>query len=202
MAEIVGEMLKDTLEVFRHQDLQLLAKIEARDDQVDILNREIRFYLARMGQDLMSPEQAEKQMTLITLTADLETVGDIINRNILAMGRKKISQGLWFSEDGWLEVEDFFHKVIENFELAVAAFSTGDEELARKVQRHRIRLADIEDKLKQAHISRLHKGLKESLDTSSIHLDLLAAMRRINELLSNMADAVVRERDPARTESE
>ncbi|MBS2027269.1 MAG: Na/Pi cotransporter family protein [Deltaproteobacteria bacterium] len=197
MAEIVGEMLKDSLEVFRHQDLQLLAKVEARDDQVDILNREIRFYLARMGQDMMSPEQAEKQMTLITLTADLESVGDILNRNLLAMGRKKISQGLWFSEDGWKEIEDFFFKVIENFELAVAAFSTGDEELARKVQRHRVRLAEIEDKLKQAHIARLHKGLRESLDTSSIHLDLLAALRRINGLLSNMADAVVRERDPA-----
>ena len=198
MAEIVGEMLKDSLEVFRHQDLQLLAKVEARDDQVDILNREIRFYLARMGQDMMSPEQAEKQMTLITLTADLESVGDILNRNLLAMGRKKISQGLWFSEDGWKEIEDFFVKVIENFELAVAAFSTGDEELARKVQRHRVRLAEIEDKLKQAHIARLHKGLRESLDTSSIHLDLLAALRRINGLLSNMADAVVRERDPAK----
>ena len=197
MAEIVGEMLKDSLEVFRHQDLQLLAKVEARDDQVDILNREIRFYLARMGQDMMSPEQAEKQMTLITLTADLESVGDILNRNLLAMGRKKISQGLWFSEDGWKEIEDFFFKVIENFELAVAAFSTSDEELARKVQRHRVRLAEIEDKLKQAHIARLHKGLRESLDTSSIHLDLLAALRRINGLLSNMADAVVRERDPA-----
>lgn len=202
MAEIVGEMLKDSLEVFRHQDLQLLNKVEARDDQVDILNREIRFYLARMGQDLMSPEQAEKQMTLITLTADLETVGDIINRTILAMARKKIGQGLWFSEDGWKEIEDFFVKVIENFELAVAAFSTSDEELARKVQRHRVRLAEIEDKLKQAHIGRLHKGLRESLDTSSIHLDLLSALRRINALLSNMADAVVREKDPARAAAE
>ena len=93
------------------------------------------------------------------------------------VGRKKITQGLWFSEDGWKEIEDFFVKVIENFELAAAAFSTGDEELARKVQRHRLRLAEIEDKLKQTHISRLHKGLKESLDTSSIHLDLLAARR-------------------------
>jgi phosphate:Na+ symporter len=198
MAEIVGEMLKDSLEVFRHQDLQLLTKVEARDDQVDILNREIRFYLARMAQDLMSAEQAEKQMTLITLTADLESVGDLVNRNLLAMARKKISNGLWFSEDGWKEIEDFFVKVIENFELAVAAFSTSDEELARKVQRHRVRLADIEDKLKQTHIARLHKGLRESLDTSSIHLDLLAALRRVNGLLTNMADAVVRERDPAR----
>jgi len=198
MAEIVGEMLKDSLEVYRRQDLQLLARVEARDDQVDILNREIRFFLARMGQDLMSPEQAEKQMALITLTADLETVGDILNRNILAMAQKKISQGLWFSEEGWKEIEDFFVKVIENFELAVAAFSTSDEQLARKVQRHRVRLAEIEDRLKEAHIARLHKGLRESLDTSSIHLDLLTALRRVNAVLSNMADAVIRERDPAR----
>jgi len=202
MAEIVGEMLKDSLEVFRHQDLQLLAKVEARDDQVDILNREIRFYLARMAQDMMSGEQADKQMTLITLTADLESVGDLVNRNLLAMARKKISQGLWFSEDGWNEIEDFFVKVIENFELAVAAFSTSDEELARKVQRHRAALAEIEDKLKQTHIARLHKGLRESLETSSIHLDLLAALRRVNALLTNMADAVVRDSDPARVAAE
>lgn len=192
MAEIVGEMLKDSLEVYRHQDLELLTKVEARDDQVDILNREIRFYLARMGQDVMSPEQAERQMTLITLTADLESIGDVINRNLLALARKKISQGLWFSDDGWKEIEDFFAKVIENFDLAASAFSTGDEELARKVQRHQERLAEIEDRLKHTHIDRLHKGKRESLDTSSIHLDLLAHLRRINGLLSPMADAVVR----------
>jgi phosphate:Na+ symporter len=202
MAEIVGEMLKDTLQVFIHQDLQLLQKVEARDDQVDILNREIRFYLARMGQDSMSPEQAEKQMTLITLTADLESVGDLLNRAILVMARKKISQGLWFSEQGWREIEDFFVKVIENYELAVAAFSTSDEELARKVQRHRVRLGEIEDQLKHAHIARLHQGLKESLDTSSIHLDLLGALRRVNALLSNLADAVVRARTTPQTGAE
>ena len=75
------------------------------------------------------------------------------------------------------------------------AFSTSDEEIARKVLRHREKLLEIEDDLKENHIARLNQGLRESLETSSMHLDLLAYLRRINGYVGNMAQAVVRRRE-------
>jgi len=199
MCDIVGDMLKDSLKAFGETDLALIEELEARDDKVDILNREIRFFLASLGEENMTAEQAARQMTLITLTADMENAGDTINKNLLALARKKMAAGLQFSEEGLRDIACFHGKVVENFDLAMAAFSTGDEELARKVLRHRDNLVHIEAELKQKHICRLHLGLQETLDTSSIHLDVFSYLRRVNFLVSNLAEAVMASRYSGRT---
>ncbi|MFL5263871.1 MAG: Na/Pi cotransporter family protein [Anaeromyxobacteraceae bacterium] len=195
MADIVADMVKDCMRTFEQNDLDLAADIEARDDKVDILNREIRFYLARLGQEAMTPEQSERQMELISLANDIENVGDLVNRHVLALARKKVAHGLTFSREGWSEIRAFHEKVCENFDLALVAFSTADEEIARKVLRHREKLVEFEGELKEQHIARLNQGLRESLETSSVHLDLLAILRRINGYVGNMAAAVVRRRE-------
>lgn len=191
MCDLVGEMLRDCFKVIAKDDLELAERVEAQDDKVDILNREIRFYLARLGAEHMTPEQADRQLTLINLTADMENAGDTVNRGILSMARKKIQHGLQFSQEGLQDLALFHRMVVENFDLSVAAFSTGDEELARKVLRHRTNLKGVETQLKQKHIARLHQGLQESLDTSSIHLDLFSYLRRVNMLVSDLAEAVM-----------
>ncbi len=195
MADIVADMVKDCIRCFSENDLDLATDIEARDDKVDILNREIRFYLARLGQEALAREQARRQMALISLSNDVENVGDLVNRNVLALARKKVSHGLTFSREGWAEIASFHAKVCENFDLALVAFSGGDEEIARKVLRHREKLVQIEGELKERHIARLSRGLRESLETSGMHLDLLAYLRRINGYVGNMASAVVHARE-------
>lgn len=195
MADIVADMVKDCVRCFEENDLDLAAEIEARDDQVDILNREIRFYLARLGQEAMTREQADRQMELISLASDVENAGDLVNRNILALARKKAAHGLAFSKEGWSDIREFHGKVSENLDLALVAFSTSDEEIARKVLRHRQKLMDIEAELKEKHIARLNQGLRESLETSSVHLDLLALLRTVNLHMGNLAEAVVRRRE-------
>jgi phosphate:Na+ symporter len=191
MADIVRDMVKDSIRCFEADGLDLAADIEGRDDKVDILNREIRFYLAKLAQEAITPEQAQRQMDLISLAADLENVGDLVNKNVLAMARKKLAHGLAFSRDGWAEILSFHGMVCENFDLALVAFTTGDEELARKVLRHRVKLVEIETELKEKHIARLSQGLRESLETSSMHLDLLAYYRSINGYVCNLGTTVV-----------
>lgn len=198
MSDVVNLMLKDSMRAFEKGDLDLLADIEGRDDKADVLNREIRFYLARIGQEHMTPEQAARQLELITLTADMEGVGDIINKGIVALARKKVTHGLAFSDEGWRELSEVYQQVIQNFDTALASFATNDEALARKVLRDSEHLRQREAELRQTHIQRLHAGLRESLETSSIHLDLLGLLVRIDEIVSSMANVVCREREAER----
>ncbi len=200
MADIVGDMVKDSIRVLEQNDLDLAAEIEARDDKVDILNREIRFYLAKLGQEAMTPEQAERQMDLISLAADVENAGDLVNRNFLALARKKAVRGLAFSREGWAEIRDFHRRVCENLDLALVAFSTGDEEIARKVLRQHSKLVEAEVDLKERHIARLNQGLRESIETSSMHLDILAYLRTIDGYVADLAATVVRHRERSKGE--
>jgi phosphate:Na+ symporter len=192
MADIVNDILKDSLGTISRGDLDAISDIEARDDKVDILNREIRFYLAKITQGVLTREQADRQMELISLANDVENIGDVVTRNVLVIAKRKVSLGLAFSAQGREEIQEFHSKVCENFDLALIAYSTQDEEIARKVVRHRTTLLAIENTLKEKHIGRLAQGTRESIETSGMHLDLLAHLRQINGYIGNIADSVVR----------
>ena len=192
-ADIASDMLKDTITVFEKTDVDLLAAIESRDDRIDILNNEIKLYLAQLTQRDLAPEQAEQELELITLSNYIENAGDVITKNILPLAQKMISRGLLFSDEGWKEIRDLHQKVCENFDLAMAAYSTRDETLARKVLRHRNNFERIEAELRQAHLERLHQAVPETYETSAIHMDLITYLDRVNQHVCQLAASVIRD---------
>ena len=196
MADIVQDMLKQSIEVFKSNNTALMEKIEERDDDVDTLDREIKLYLTKLSQEGLTGEQARREMEIITFTNNLENIGDVIDKNLMELAKKKIKNQLSFSHKGLTEILEFHQKVMENFELGVSAFTSGDVELAHKLLRHKTRLGEIERDLRQAHINRLHLGLKESIDTSAIHLDVLTNLKRINSYIANIAYPIL-EREKA-----
>ncbi|MBI2500179.1 MAG: Na/Pi cotransporter family protein [Deltaproteobacteria bacterium] len=117
------------------------------------------------------------------MTSDFEEIGDIINKNILELAQKKIHKGRVFSGEGWKEIQDLHSKVLENFQLALSTLTTEDESLARKIVRHEKHLEELESRYREGHLQRLHRGIKEAFETSSIHLDLLSNFRRVNTKL-------------------
>ncbi|MCC7203204.1 MAG: Na/Pi cotransporter family protein [Nitrospirae bacterium] len=187
MAEIVHWMLRESINVFKNNDRDLLQRIEQRDDDVDLLDREIRFYLTRLAQSSLSPSQSRREFELIAITGNMENIGDIIDKNLMELAKKKIYHGVAFSEKGMEEITEFHNKVLENLDIVISAFTSHDKELAHKVVRHNARMGEIERDLRQAHINRLHMGLKESIDTSAIHLDILSNLKRINSHITNIA---------------
>ncbi len=193
MAEIAYTMFRNIIVVFEKQN-HLIEEIEEQDDKVDILDREIKLYLAKISQESLTPEQARMQLNLVAITTDLEEVCDITSKSILELAERMYHKGRHFSEEGWNELKDVHAKVQENFELMISLLTHEDEAMARKATRHEKQLAVIEDQYREAHLQRLHKGLKESIETSSIHLEILSHFRRINSKLTAMVKAIIPEK--------
>jgi phosphate:Na+ symporter len=140
----------------------------------------VKLYLARISQKVLTESQAEKEMRLHSFVSSLETIGDVVEKNILALAEKKIQERLIFSQEGWEEIQVYHQGVTENLKAAIAAFASGERKLINQVRLKVKELDREERRLKQTHIQRLHQGLKESIDTSAIHLDLLNNLQRIN----------------------
>ncbi|MFQ5464714.1 MAG: Na/Pi cotransporter family protein [Thermodesulfobacteriota bacterium] len=194
-ADLVAEMLKQSIRVFETNDTGLLERIEKRDDDVDLLDRETKLYLTRLSRESLSEEQARREIEVILFTDNMENIGDVIDKNLMELARKKIRGGLSFSGVGMDEIRTLHAKVLEDFELGVAAFSGSDPELARRLINHKEKFSAIERGFRQAHIARLHMGLRESIDTSSIHLDVLTNLKRINSFVTNIAYPIVERED-------
>ncbi len=191
IADIIQEMLEKSIDVFEKNDMALLEKLEDRDDDVDLLDREIKLYLTKLVRESLSEDQAKLELEILLFSDSMENIGDVIDKNLMDLARKKIKGGLAFSKDGMNEIHTLHQKIVENLELGIAAFAGNNRDLAQKLINHKMKISEMERELRQAHINRLHKGLKESIDTSSIHLDVLANLKRVNSLITNIAYPIV-----------
>ena len=195
IADIVEGMLQDSLAVFSRNDLEEAERVRARDQEVDALERQVKLYLARISQEELTEGQVKREMRLHSFVSSLEAIGDVVVKNILLLAEKKVQQGRYFSQSGWEEIQDYHCRVVENLQAAVAAFAGGEKPLIEKVKGRVEELDREERKLKQNHIRRLHQGLKESIDTSAIHLDLLSNLQRINSEIEKGLTAYHEDRD-------
>jgi phosphate:Na+ symporter len=193
MADVVQGMLRDAMTVFRSDSQELLENVEQRDDQVDYLEREIKLFLTRLGRETMSADLSRRAVALLTFNGNLENIGDIVDKNLMELARKKLYQGRRFSGAGEAEVIEFHALVAKNLERAIAAFAANDRTLAQEVLDQRPVVRQRERELRESHLARLRAGLSESLETSEIHLDVLTNLKRISSHVTALVFPILEE---------
>ncbi len=68
---------------------------------------------------------------------------------------------------------------------------TGDVEAARKLLREKSELRKAELEAADRHFERLREGRPESLETTSLHLDVLSDLKRIHSHICSVAYPVL-----------
>lgn len=187
------DLFKDSINMFHKNNLNqqdIIEKIETRDDKIDILEKAIRFYLAKLSQKMLSADQAKSQYILLNIADNLEEIGDIISKELVSLAKKKVTKNAVFSDEGWKQLTHFHEMVVSNFNLTISAIASPYPEVIQKIMRHQKVVYDLEQEYKQDHLNRLYKGLKETLETSSIHMDLLSNFRRVNGQLTYIAKII------------
>jgi phosphate:Na+ symporter len=189
MADIVLNMIKDSVHLFEVEDTNLVQSIKDRDNQVDFLYREIKMFLLDHANNSNTVVH-QNIMNMIMFISDLERAADSIDINIRTLAIKKHALKLEFSPQGLHEIQEMHAQVIKVASMGINAYDNPQMcELAIQLKRE---LTKLEITYRENHISRLNQGLRESINTSSIHLDLLSEYRRIASLLCNHAYATTK----------
>ncbi len=191
VGELVRGMLADVWRALKSDDLELAKHVSEMDDRVDQLDGDIKRFLTRaLSFDGDASDSAE-QMRQLRYLNELETIGDIIDKNISELVVKKARLHVDFTKEGWAELDDFHQKVSENLLIAETVFTTRDQKLAQSLMNHKDYIRTYERDLRDRHFARLKNRLEESHETSAIHLDLLTYLKRINSHVTHVAYAVI-----------
>ncbi len=191
MADIVLSMIKDSVHLFEIEDPVLIQSIKDRDNQVDFLYREIKMFLLHHANKSSTAVQ-QNIMNMIMFISDLERSADSIDINIRALAIKKHALKLEFSHEGLHEIQAMHAQVVKVASMGINAYDNSQMcEYAIQLKRE---LAKLEITYRENHILRLNRGLKETINTSSIHLDLLSEYRRIASLLCNHAYSTTKQK--------
>jgi phosphate:Na+ symporter len=187
MGDIVLDMLQRALPAIEGTDMAAVRDIEKADDSVDALHEAIKLYMIRASKADMGQEDSRRYVEILTFTTNLEHIGDIIDKNLMELAGKKIKKRYAFSPEGAAELRVFHGHVVDHMRLALNVFATRDVALARRLLREKTTVRIAEFEATDRHFSRLKEGRAQSIETSSIHLDIIRDLKRINSHLTSVA---------------
>lgn len=193
VGDLIEKMLLRTSEAFENNDLAKLNEISPLERRVDRLQQEVKVYLSRLGREGLSEENGRRSIIIIDYAINLEHIGDIIEKGLLPQVAKKASLGLKFSEDGYAELKRLFDLTIDNLRVAQSIFVTRDFNLARQLMEVKVEVRRMEKGSAERHLERLRDGRADSLQTSSLHLDMLRDLKRINAHIVSVAHPILDE---------
>jgi len=187
LADAVQDMLTGLLVTLKSNDFALAERLRARDDEIDRLYTAIKLYLTQVSRQELEAAESKRWADIMQFTINMEHVGDIIERMLIDVAEKKIQRGLSFSEAGMAEIEELHARLLGNLKLAVAVFLNGDLKSAQQLIDEKVDFRELEMRYADSHLQRLSGNTPQSIETSSLHLDLLSDFKRVNSLFCSVA---------------
>ncbi len=189
----IERMLMCIADALERNDTGPLAEVPALEKRVDLLQQEVKIYLSKLKSEGLDEEHGRRSIVIIDYAINLEHIGDIIEKGLREQVAKKIDNQLRFSEAGHAELRDFLAMTIDNLRIAQTIFVTRDFGLARQLMQLKVEVRRIEKESSERHLDRLRSGSAESLQTSSLHLDMLRDLKRVNAHIVSVAHPILEE---------
>ena len=186
-ADIVETMMVGMLRVIRDNDLQMAEDLRKMDDTVDELYSAIKYYLTKISREALGEVEARRWADIISFTINMEHIGDSIERILIDIEDKKIRKGRSFSEAGMAEITELHTRLVANLRLGMGVFLNGNVRDAQKLLEEKARFRDLERAYADTHLARLSGNTLSSIETSSLHIDLLSDLKRINSHICSIA---------------
>ena len=186
-ADLVETMLRGVIPVIKTNDLQLSQELRRLDDSVDSLYSAIKYYLTKLSREQLDNDEGLRWTDIIGFTINMEQIGDMVERVLLSIEDKKIRKGRAFSEAGMIEIEAMHEHLLNNLRLAMSVFLSGNVHDAQRLLQEKGRFRDLEREYANTHLDRLSAQTMPSMETSSLHIDLISDFKRINSNICSLA---------------
>ena len=186
-ADVVETMITGMLPVIKNNDLKLAQDLRKLDDHVDELYSAIKYYLTKISREALGEEESRRWTDIISFTINMEQIGDIVERILIDIEDKKIRKGRSFSDAGMAEICELHARLIDNLRLGMSVFLNGSVRDAQKLLEEKARFRDLERAYASTHLTRLSDNSVQSIETSSLHIDLISDLKRINSHICSIA---------------
>ena len=185
MAEDSAEAMSLSMGLIRDFDSKTLDQVLALEDSTDRYEDALGTYLVKLSGISLSVSDNRILNTLLYTVSDIERIADhavAVGRAALEMEEKKIN----FSDQAKAELGVLERAVSDILSRTVEAYSSFDQNLARKVEPQEQVVDALVREVKSRHIRRLRDGLC-SVEYGFVLEDLLTAFERTADHCSNVA---------------
>jgi phosphate:Na+ symporter len=187
----VSEMVEKIIIPFFSRDIAVCENLHEMEKEVDALDAQVTAYLIEITKRDLNDQQAEEVYMMLHVTKQLELVADIIDEELRPLALEKMADGVDFSSVGTEEVKAYHLKVIKQINRSLKAFEEGSLEKAQRVTRKQKKYVALEGSFRRTHFERISMAVKESVETSRIHIALMDSLRKVNSHSADIARAML-----------
>ena len=126
LGHLVKSMMDRALDAAMSGSESEASALARADDDVDKLYEEIVRYLGKLSQTALIHPQPQYLQNFIGIANYLENIGDVVEKDLLAVIGKRIRRNLTISETTATELRALATEVNRAFDLALVALETGD----------------------------------------------------------------------------
>ena len=200
MIKILKKMLSATIKPFfddkeqsdeTYPNITLLEGLKMREDKLDYLEEEILKYLIKIQRKDLNNEQANEVYMMMSSVNDIESIGDIIDKNVIPLFKKKHNLKTDFSDAGKTEIIAYHTKAAKQISRLEDAFKELNATEAAKILKKEEKYTKLESEYRSKHLQRISKEQSESIATHEIHMELMDLMKQINVYTSNIAKTII-----------
>jgi phosphate:Na+ symporter len=194
LTDVLESMLTRLREALEKADRRQISETRRMDDVLDRLNTAIKTYVTSLDTEALGETDQVRLRQILTFATNIEYAGDLVDRSLLGTANKMVKRGVTFSKAGQGELLAMLDRLIANVRSSAALFMTGDERTARQLAGEQEVFRNLERAATDAHFERFRAGAVESVETSTMHLDVLRDLKSINGYLVAAAAYPILER--------
>jgi phosphate:Na+ symporter len=170
-----------------HPQLTLLQGIDMREEKLDFINDRIVEFLIKISMQEASESQANEIYGMISISNDMESIGDLIHRNVVKLISKKRELDVDFSDEGKEELMIYHQKVCRQIDLLQQAFAEMDVQKASRIMSSERKYLDLEEQYRVRHLERVRHETRASIATHEVHIELMDILKQVVVYSSNIA---------------
>ncbi|MDB1124498.1 Na/Pi cotransporter family protein [Vibrio algarum] len=163
----------------RQETKQKLNNIEDIEEEVDRLHAEILSYLGRLRTEPLSEEQSSRQIKLISMTDQLESIADLIVDSLVPLAYKTLNEDVTISPAMRKTLGTVQERVNQAMLNCVNAVRRGDDGLAEKVLNAKRELNSLLDAVLTHQAERLVDQNPKRLIVFRYEMEWVESLKRI-----------------------
>ncbi|MCU7845129.1 MAG: Na/Pi cotransporter family protein [Candidatus Thiodiazotropha sp. (ex Monitilora ramsayi)] len=193
MGEIINDMFSTLREGVETRDMAKCDSVLKMDDKVDILHEAIFEFLSDIRKEPLTDHQSDEFQVLMSATINLENLADVLETELVSIGKAIINQGIRPTEVAEALLRDLGNKVQLSIANVVKAVREDDQKAAEEV----IIIKDEVRRIAEQFLAHQTEyiGISEGsrLAQLRLELELLDKLRRIYTLAKRVAKDFVPE---------
>lgn len=187
MGTIVRTMHSLILRPFLEKNPSSLDSIYTHEQEVNYLRDAIKEYLLAINRESVTSERVNESFQMLYSMNEFEKIADIISGGLANRAEKWVVKSYEFSEAGKRELAEFHEKIDKQLKRVLVVFDEMNLQKAAQMKSKHKEYRNLSKELEKQHYARILEGMKESVESSETHLELLALLSTIDSHTTNIA---------------